>query len=112
MVASMPPMTQRLTGSVANALFDASASHAKPLIAISVALVLSCIAWQPASNPKFRRMFQAAWCEESFTAGPLRRRAAAELAHQRGKRPPDYRNIVPLFHVEVQALDPLRDVLG
>src|SRR3989304_726511 len=51
MVAMAPPITQQVTGSVANEAFGASARPARPLIAIRVALLVNSIAWQAASSP-------------------------------------------------------------
>ncbi len=51
MVAIPPPTTQQVTGSVASEAVGASASPARPLTAISVALLVISIAWQAASSP-------------------------------------------------------------
>src|SRR5689334_924060 len=56
MVESAPPATQQVTGRVASAGVGASARPARPLIAISVALFDSSIAWQAASRPTLRRV--------------------------------------------------------
>ena len=55
MVAIAPPTTQQVTGSVASAGVGASANPARPLIAISVALLVMSIAWQVASSPTLKR---------------------------------------------------------
>src|SRR3954467_4906047 len=54
MVASAPPATQQVTGSVASAIRGASASPASPLIAMSVELFVKSMAWQAASSPTLR----------------------------------------------------------
>src|SRR5258706_4242725 len=59
MVASAPPTTQQVTGSVASAGFGASASPARPLIAINVALLVISIAWQAASSPTLKPALRA-----------------------------------------------------
>src|SRR5581483_9114609 len=55
-VASAPPATQQVTGSVASAAFGASASPASPLIAIRVELLVKSNAWHAASSPTLRRV--------------------------------------------------------
>src|SRR5258706_15143161 len=54
-VASAPPSTQQLTGSVASVGLGASASPASPLIATSVELFVKSVAWQATSSPTLRR---------------------------------------------------------
>src|SRR5262249_32209461 len=54
MVPTAPPTTQQVTASVASAGVGASASPARPLMAISVELLVSSIAWQAASSPTLR----------------------------------------------------------
>src|SRR5512132_1575620 len=50
-VVTAPPITQQVTGSVASEACGASASPARPLIAIRVELLVKSIAWQAASSP-------------------------------------------------------------
>ena len=54
MVAIAPPSTQQVTGSVARPGLGASASPARPLIAMSVELLVNSSAWQAASRPTLR----------------------------------------------------------
>ena len=54
MVPIAPPSTQQVTGSVARPTYGASASPARPLIAISVELLVNSSAWQAASRPTLR----------------------------------------------------------
>src|SRR5687767_7065445 len=54
MVASAPPATQQVTGRVASAGFGASASPARPLMAMRVELLVNSSAWHAASIPTLR----------------------------------------------------------
>src|SRR5258706_4141712 len=54
MVPIAPPRIQQVTGSVARAMCGASANPARPLIAISVELLVNSIAWHAASRPTLR----------------------------------------------------------
>src|SRR5688572_10910165 len=54
MVAMALPTIQPVTGSVARAVRGASASPARPLIAMSVELLVKSSAWQAASSPTLR----------------------------------------------------------
>src|SRR5882672_8578843 len=57
MVAIAPPRIQQVIGSVASHLWGASDSPARPLIAISVELLVNSIAWQAASKPTLRALW-------------------------------------------------------
>src|SRR5688572_21301167 len=54
MVASAPPATQQVTGRVASAGFGASASPARPWMAMRVELLVNSSAWHAASMPTLR----------------------------------------------------------
>src|SRR6185436_1840478 len=54
MVPIAPPRIQQVTGSVARPACGARARPARPLIAISVELLVNSIAWHAASNPTLR----------------------------------------------------------
>src|SRR5919108_5497027 len=54
MVPIAPPSTQQVTGSVASPTYGASASPAKPLIAIRVELFVNRSAWHAASTATLR----------------------------------------------------------
>ena len=56
MVESAPPITQQVTGNVTSAFTGASASPARPLIAIRVELLVNSIAWQAESRATLRRV--------------------------------------------------------
>jgi hypothetical protein len=60
MVVIAPPITQQVTGSVASPACGASARPARPLIAISVELLVMSIAWQAASSPTLTFAVRAA----------------------------------------------------
>src|SRR5258706_16463232 len=53
-VPRAPPRIQQVTGSVASATCGASANPARPLMAISVELLVNSIAWHAASRPTLR----------------------------------------------------------
>ncbi len=79
MVAMAPPSTQQVTGSVASAALGASDSPARPLIAISVELLVKSSAWQAASRPTLRRVLSL------YTVSAMTRHSK-EIPHLRGAR--------------------------
>jgi hypothetical protein len=56
MVAIAPPSTQQVTGKVASPCQGASDSPTRPLMVISVELLVKSSAWQAASSATLRRL--------------------------------------------------------
>src|SRR5262245_14531890 len=70
MVPIAPPSTQQVTGSVARPIYGASARPARPLMAISVELLVNSNAWQAASKPTLRRVLPSLLSLYTVDTGP------------------------------------------